>query len=577
MAKFDKKMGAILSKHGLLSEEDRERFITEATQNNSSLSKVLIEKGVITETDILGCLSQELNSPAVDLTKIEIPTEVKTRISEDNCRHYQILPISEIGGVLTVAVANPFDIIMLDDIRMVTGADLMPVISTDVAIERALSGKESAISTTAPIGMDSLINDFTAEMSAAEEEAENKTDEELENLGEDSNIVKMSNMIIYNALKLKASDIHFEPFEKRSRLRYRLDGACQEMIAPPKPLHNALMTRFKILAKMDIAERKKPQDGKIRLMVEGRKIDFRVSVLPMIHGEKVCIRILDTSGINLKLEDLGFEPRSLADFRWAINAPYGMLLVTGPTGSGKSTTLYSALKETLNIEDNVATVENPVEYQMDGINQCQIEEKRGLTFAAALRSILRQDPNTIMVGEIRDQETVSIAIKAALTGRLVLSTLHTNDAPSTITRLIDMGVERFNVASATVLVSAQRLLRKLCTNCKKQWSPPVETILRAGVQENELEVGTWFQPPNRETNKCPVCNGKGYKGRFAILETLTIKQKIKRIIVEGGSALDVEAAALEEGMITLRRCAVLNAMRGKTSVEEVLTMTRDKV
>jgi len=300
-------------------------------------------------------------------------------------------------------------------------------------------------------------------------------------------------------------------------------------------------------------------------------VDFRVSVLPMIHGEKVCIRILDSSGLSLTLDALGFEPQALEDFRWAVNQPYGMLLVTGPTGSGKSTTLYSAIREVMRVEDNITTVEDPVEYQLEGINQVPVSEKRGLTFAAALRSILRQDPDTVMIGEIRDKETAEIAIKAALTGHLVLSTLHTNDAPSTVSRLIDMGIDPFMVASSTILVSAQRLLRKLCNECKERFEPPRERLMQIGSREDEVGSATFFRAKG-----CGRCTN-GYKGRFAILETMRMREDIRRIVIEGGSALDIRGKALEHNMITLRRCALLNSMRGKTSIEEVLTMTLDEV
>ena len=572
MAKMDKKIVAILEKYGLITAEERDKAVDEA--KNGSFSKTLVESGRISESALLGALSIELAKPAIDLDKITVPDEVRNRISQETCVKYMVYPVSEIGGILTLAVANPFDVFMLDDIRMVTGCELMPVISTDLAIERALAKKQDE---QQDAKMNELLKDFGEEMSIVEEQIDEGEDLDINALNdEDSPIVKMCNLMIFNALKLGASDIHIEPMEKRTRLRYRVDGACQEAVAPPKSLHNAVISRFKILSDMDIAERKKPLDGKMQMKIGGRRVDFRVNTLPLVHGEKMVLRILDSSGLALSLDDLGFEPSSLKHFKWAISAPYGMILVTGPTGSGKSTTLYSALKETMNIEDNVSTVENPVEYQLEGINQCQTNDKRGMTFAAALRALLRQDPDTIMVGEIRDAETIGIAIKAALTGHLLLSTLHTNDAPGTITRMIDMGVDRFNVTTATLMVSAQRLMRKICPACKQQWNPPRERLLEIGIKEEELETGIWFRTPDPKENKCEVCGGRGMKGRFAVLETMPMSEKIQRIVIDGGSGMDIRAQALEEGMITLRRCALLNAMRGKTTIENVLEMTQDE-
>jgi len=328
------------------------------------------------------------------------------------------------------------------------------------------------------------------------------------------------------------------------------------------------VSRIKIMCDLDIAEKRRPQDGKFQIRLDGRNIDFRVSVLPTIHGEKVVLRILDSSNLALNLDTLGFEPKALSDFRNAVHSPYGMILVTGPTGSGKSTTLYSALRETLNIEDNVITVEDPVEYQLDGVNQVAVNVKRGLTFAAALRSILRQDPDTVMIGEIRDKETVEIAIKAALTGHLVLSTLHTNDAPGTVTRMLDMGVDAFMVASATVLVSAQRLAKKLCEECREEIEIKPEALIKLGATESDLVDGYHINRPVG----CARCAG-GYRGRFALLETMPMTEAVKRIIIDGGSVLDIKYKALEEGMITLRRCGMLNAIRGKTSLEEVVQVT----
>jgi len=380
--------------------------------------------------------------------------------------------------------------------------------------------------------------------------------------------VKLVNLLIYQAVRDGASDIHLEPFEKKIRVRYRQDGALHETISPPKGMQSAITSRLKIMADLDIAEKRRPQDGKFQMRLDGRNIDFRVSILPTIHGEKVVLRILDSGKLALNLDNLGFEPKALSDFRAAIGAPYGMILVTGPTGSGKSTTLYSALREVMSLEDNIVTVEDPVEYQLDGVNQVPVNVKRGLTFAAALRSILRQDPDIIMIGEIRDTETVEIAVKAALTGHLVLSTLHTNDAPSTVTRMVDMNVDPFMVASATILVSAQRLARSLCKECRKSVEVPRESLMKLGAVDEDLAGEYQIY----EAVGCTRCVG-GYRGRFALLETMPMTEPIKRTVISGGSALDIKAKALEENMLTLRRCGLLNALRGRTSIEEVLQVT----
>lgn len=567
MLKFDKKLAGILTKAGALTEKERDEALAEADAAGTSLTETLLSKKYCTEEKIVVAVADEMNYHPVNLERVECDQSALERLSEEQARSYQVLPLSLLGNTLTLAVANPFDVLILDNVKIVTGCEIVPVVSTDVsirtAIDQAYKGAEQAL--------EDLFSeeDLTQTQLIEEQEEEDETDiSALQN--ESSPVVKMVNMLILQAIDKGASDIHIEPFEKRLRVRYRIDGTCLEVPAPPRRLHPALTSRIKIMASMDIAEKRRPQDGKFQMKVKGRKIDFRVSILPMVHGEKTCIRILDSSGLALSLADLGFEKQALDDFRWAVNQPYGMVLVTGPTGSGKSTTLYSAVKEVLCVEDNITTVEDPVEYELEGVNQVPINEKRGLTFAGALRSILRQDPDTVMIGEIRDRETAEIAVKAALTGHLVLSTLHTNDAPGTITRLVDMGIEPFNISCAVVLVSAQRLLRKLCNECKTKYEPPLAQLKRFQLSDEDLAKAEFYQAKG-----CPRC-AAGYKGRFAILETLRMSEDISRIVIDGGSALDIRNKALELGMITLRRCALLNSMRGKTSLEEVAIMTLDE-
>ena len=385
---------------------------------------------------------------------------------------------------------------------------------------------------------------------------------------EESPVVKLVNKIILDACNQGASDIHIEPFEKRVIVRYRKDGSLAEVMELPKRMQNNITSRIKIMAKMDIAEKRKPQDGKCQMRVGNKAIDFRISVLPVVWGEKTVMRVLDSSNLALDMKSLGFEPRSMEDYLWACAQPYGMILVTGPTGSGKSTTLYSAVRHIASPDINLVTVEDPVEYTLEGINQVPVNPKGGLTFAAALRSILRQDPDVVLLGEIRDHETLEIAVKAALTGHLVLSTLHTNDAPSTITRMVDMGMDPFMVASSTQLIAAQRLGRKLCPHCKKKVDLPKDALLRLGFLEQDLTQPMELYEPAG----CPRCNN-GYKGRFAILETMRMTEPIRRMVVERAHLADIKKQALSEGMLTLRRCGLLNASRGKTSLQEVEAVT----
>ncbi len=568
IGKFDKRLAAILEKRKKLDRSELESAIQKASQEEKSLTEVLIEDSKIGEENLILTLAEETNLPPVNVFKLAPDEAVRQLLPENLANYYQVIPILKLGNILTLAVSNPFDILKLDDIQIVTGCTIRPVLSTDVSIKRAIpeiynkGGK--------------MVQDFLDNMTDPDIDIkENKDQVEDLNIDDESGedqapVVKLVNLIIYNALKSKASDIHIEPQEKIIRVRYRVDGVCREALSPPKKMANSIASRIKIMCGLDIAERRKPQDGKFQLRIEGRQVDFRVSTLPTIHGEKIVLRILDSSNLSLSLDNLGFEEKALKDIRFAISQPYGMLLVTGPTGSGKSTTLYSAIKEVLSPEDNIVTVEDPVEYQLAGVNQVQVNVKRGLTFAAALRSILRQDPDTILLGEIRDQETVEIAVKAALTGHLVFSTLHTNDAPSTITRMVDMGVDPFLVASSVMCVAAQRLARGLCSECKRPMKklPAKDRLLELGFLEQDLSKKIQLF----EAVGCPRCAG-GYKGRFALLETLPLNEPMRRLIVDGATALDIRAKGLEQKMITLRRAGILNLMRGKSTIEEILRVT----
>ena len=569
MAKFDKRLKNILVSHQLLTEEKASEAVQLAEREQKSLSVVVLEHQMVDERAFLGAVSLEMHLPPIDVSKVVSSEEALECLPQDMAVYYGVLPLAKIGNVLTMAVANPFDILKLDDVQIITGCDIRPVISNETAIRKAVErsynhGEQQMNQLFENMGKTNM--EFSQ---SKDDEGEELDLTELSGNNESSPVVKLVNLLIYQGIRDGASDIHIEPFEKTLRVRYRQDGILHETISPPKGMQNAIVSRIKIMADLDIAEKRRPQDGKFQMKVDGRAVDFRVSILPVVHGEKAVLRILDSGNLVLKLDVLGFEQKALDDFRNAIHSPYGMILVTGPTGSGKSTTLYSALKEVMSIEDNVVTVEDPVEYQLEGINQVPVSVKRGLTFAVALRSILRQDPDTVMVGEIRDKETVEIAVKAALTGHLVLSTLHTNDAPSSITRMVDMGMDPFMVACSTVLVSAQRLSRKLCTECREPMDrPAAESLLNMGFTEEDLATDFTLY----RAKGCSRCVN-GYKGRFALLETMPMSEAVKRIMIDGRSAMDIKAQALKEGMVTLRRCGVLNVMRGKTSMEEVLQVT----
>jgi type IV pilus assembly protein PilB len=539
-----------------------------AAKGEKGVVDFLLDKKVFDESTLLGLLADRLGVPPVDLGRLDLNRDLMNTVPLELAQQTGCMPLSKLGGILTVAVSNPFDVVKHDDLRLKTGCDLRLVLALDGQIRRAaakLYGTDDAER------ISKVLDEVDPDMemgSTADEEDEVVDVGASDGGGNEAPIIKLVNLIIYQAIKGKASDIHIEPFEKRVQVRYRVDGNLVEAMEPPKRLQQAMVSRIKIMSSLDIAEKRKPQDGKFQVKAEGRQIDFRVSTLPTVHGEKVVMRILDASNLSLDLANLGFERKALDDFRNAIAAPYGMILVTGPTGSGKTTTLYSAVKEIMTPDSNFVTVEDPVEYQLEGLNQVQVNVKAGLTFATALRSILRQDPDVVMVGEIRDTETIEIGVKAALTGHLVLSTLHTNDAAGTITRMVDMGVDPFMVASATLLVSAQRLIRRICSHCREPYACAPERMLDIGYTQDEVDA----KPVVYRAKGCARCSG-GYAGRFAILETLPITDDIKRMVVDGRSSIEVRAKAIEEGMVTLRRCALLNALRGNTSVEEVLRVT----
>jgi type IV pilus assembly protein PilB len=565
MSQLAKKLRVILEKSGRLDGPTADSLLAEAQAQKRPFTEVLVKKGIATELELVAAIAKAANVPPIDLSKLTVNKEVLESVPEATAREYGIFPVDRIGSILTIAVANPFDVLKLDDIRIVTGCQLRLVVSTAEEIERTRSKgyqKETE-------SVDGILGSFDgADVELKESDVEEEGADLTALSDEGSPIVKLVNKIILDACNSGASDIHIEPFEKRVLVRYRKDGAMSEAMTLPKRMQNNITSRIKIMSKLDIAEKRKPQDGKFQMKIGNKAVDFRVSILPVVWGEKTVFRILDSSNLALDIKSLGFEPKCLEDYLWACAQPYGMILVTGPTGSGKSTTLYSAVKHIAAPDINLVTVEDPVEYQLEGINQVPVNPKAGLTFSGALRSILRQDPDVVLLGEIRDQETLEIAVKAALTGHQVLSTLHTNDAPSTITRMIDMGMDPFMVASSTLLICAQRLGRKLCTNCRKRVEMPKDVLLRLGFTEQDLQQPMELYEPVG----CPRCNA-GYKGRFALLETMRMSEEIKRMVVERAHIADIKKQALKEGMLTLRRCGLLNASRGKTSLQEVEATT----
>ncbi len=566
MSTFNRRLKQIVAKSGAVPFDKLEEASATADSQDASLADVLNGGGLLDGPTIVGLISQEIGFPPIDLNRWTPDDEIKEQFPQELSDKYGVCPVSKIGNCLTVAMPDPFDIVKIDQLRLETRCDIRPVVALEDMVDEARKKLYDAGVNQMRELLDGM-DDDEVELKAQEQEDDNSID--LGDASEGSPAVKLVNMMIFQGVRDRASDIHIEPFEKTIRVRFRMDGVCREVLSPPKNLQSAIVSRIKIMSGLDIAERRKPQDGKFQVKVEGRAIDFRVSTLPMVHGEKVVLRILDGGNLALSLDTLGFEQQCLDHYRTSIRQPYGMILITGPTGSGKSTTLYSALKEIYSPEINFVTVEDPVEYQLDGVNQVPVNPKRELTFAAALRSILRQDPDVIMIGEIRDRETIEIAVKAALTGHLVLSTLHTNDAASAVTRMVDMGLDPFLVSSSVLLICAQRLARKLCDNCKTPVDVPKDRLLSMGFLESDFTEDLQLYGSG---GGCSRCNN-GFRGRFALLETLPMTDTLRRSVVEGASSLELKDKAIGEGMISLRRAALLNAMRGKTSLEEVMRVT----
>lgn len=592
------KLGKLIVNARLITEEQLQKALLVQKKEGGRLGSILVRLGFIDEPKLLKFLSQQYGVPAADLTKVEIDPAVVKLVPAEVVKKYLVVPIKRMGATLSLAMVDPSDVFAIDDIKFMTGYNVEPIIAAESSVvelinkyygkgaltvvektmtieakdytlseedtEGGFQGQEEDNPMISVDDFDTVVGDALENIDVVEEQQDEGAVKDV-----DAPIVKLVNGVLVNAIKVGASDIHVEPFETVFRVRFRIDGSMKTIMNLPIKIKNAVVSRLKIMSKLDIAERRLPQDGRIKLKLGKKKeVDFRVSTLPCLFGEKVVMRILDKGNLSLDLTKLGFEEKALKDFTDAINSPYGMVLVTGPTGSGKTTTLYSALSTINTTEINIMTAEDPVEYNLMGINQVQMKDEIGLNFAAALRSFLRQDPDVVMVGEIRDYETAEIGVKAALTGHLVLSTLHTNDAPSTVNRLLNMGIEPFLVASSVILILAQRLARRICAKCKEPDHPPPEALLKAGFRQEDLKGLVVYKGKG-----CDMCNKTGYKGRVALYEVMPVKEDLRELILQGASADEIKKKAISLGMKTLRMSGLAKVKEGMTTIEEVLDST----
>ena len=567
------RLGELLVSHGVIDQRQLKEALTFQKNEGGRLGTSLVKLGFVDENKLVEVLSRQFNVPSINLERLEVDDSIIKIIPADVARKYTILPVSKAGAKITLAMVDPTNVFAMDDIKFMTGYNVDPAVATESSLRAAI---DQYYGSTQAIELRKVMEDLTDDLE--DEDLEVLDDEEdidleaLEDEAEDAPVVRLVNIILTDAIKRGASDIHVEPYEKEFRVRYRIDGILYEKMTPPLRLREAITSRMKIMAKLDIAEKRLPQDGRIKIKTKiggkRKELDYRVSVLPTIFGEKIVLRLLDKDNLMLDMTKLGFEADSLRRFESAILRPYGMVLVTGPTGSGKTNTLYSALSRINTPETNIMTAEDPVEFNLPGINQVQMKEQIGLNFATALRSFLRQDPNIVLVGEIRDFETAEVAIKAAMTGHLVLSTLHTNDAPSSINRLMNMGVEPFLVATSVHLVVAQRLVRRVCTYCKEPLDTPESALLNVGFEKNEIPRLRLFKGRG-----CDRCSNSGYKGRVGLYEVMGINDTMRDLILSGGSSLELRDQAQQDGMMSLRSSGLQKIRDGVTTVEEVVRET----
>lgn len=556
------RIGELLVRSNLISSQQLQKAQEETRKNGKRLGFNLTKLGYIKEEDLAEFLSKQYGVPSINLDDFEIEQTIIDLVPKEVADKHQVIPVNKSGASLIVAMSDPSNIYVIDDLKFLTGYNIEVVVASETAIRDSIEKYYQQFD-----AFEDALSDFN------DQNIEFVDDEGLENVdvaeAEAAPVVKLCNLVLTDAVKKGASDIHIEPYEKSFRIRFRIDGVLYEVMKPPLKLKNAITSRLKIMSKLDIAERRLPQDGRIKLKMGNKKeMDYRVSVLPTLFGEKVVLRLLDKGNLQLDMTKLGFEDKALADFKDSIYKPFGMVLVTGPTGSGKTTTLYSALAELNKISDNISTAEDPVEFNLSGINQVQMHEDIGLNFAAALRSFLRQDPDIIMVGEIRDFETAEISVKAALTGHLVLSTLHTNDAPSTVNRLLNMGVEPFLVSSSINCILAQRLARKICDECKEKMAVPPQSLIDAGMSPETANTVVTYRGQG-----CGKCSETGYKGRIAIYEVMPVKEELKEFILNGAATSEIKREAMRLGMKSMRQSALSKLEDGRTTLEEVLRIS----
>jgi type IV pilus assembly protein PilB len=563
---FAERIADVLIEDGLLLPNQLEEAVGIQQKEGGRLLKILTDRQFVTDQDMTVSMGRCLNTPLINLSKLRVPPEVMSLVPRDMAKANKLIPIARLNGKLFVAMVDPTNVLAVDDVKRRVQLEIVPMIATERAVSDMLAGVHNASN------MSQVLKQVAEDVAnAGEVEVQSSRNDEidLDRLATDSEeapVIKIVNLILVQAVKEKASDIHIEPFQRTLKLRYRLDGDLVMAESPPKALQLAITSRIKILAGLNIAERRVPQDGRFRIKVIGKEVDLRVSILPTAYGEKIVIRILDKAALTGSIDQMGMDQGTLDKFKKAIDAPHGMILVTGPTGSGKTTTLYSVLQELNNPQYNIVTVEDPIEYELTGINQVSVRNDIGLDFASALRSILRQDPDIVMVGEIRDNETADIAVKAALTGHQVLSTLHTNDAAGAITRLDDMGIEPFLISSSVIMACAQRLIRRICTNCREEFLPEPEIFERLSMKAPE---GAVFY----HGSGCERCKGRGYLGRVAIIEALPVSEPIRRLIIKRASSAVLKNQAMSEGMRTLRMVGLDKALEGVTTLEEIWRVT----
>jgi type IV pilus assembly protein PilB len=570
---FGERIADTLVEDGLLSARQMGELLEQQKKEGTRLLKLLLDKSYVSEQDMAVSIGRVLNVPPVNLPRITIPLEVADLLPREVAHNYKILPVSRLENKLFLAMADPLNVLAIDDARRITKLEVAPLIASEKAILDKLNSFDAARSGS----MEDIIKDAAQKASGDEDDEDVEVSKEaieevnLDQLAassEEAPVIKLANLILVQAVKDRASDVHIEPFEKSLRLRYRVDGVLTDAMPPPKQMQLALASRFKIMSSLDIAERRLPQDGRMRIRVGGKDYDLRVSIMPTVHGEKVVLRLLDKSNLSASIDKLGLDPDTFAQFKAAVDAPHGLILVTGPTGSGKTTTLYSALNELNSPVYNIITVEDPVEFQVPGINQVAVKKEIGLTFANALRSILRQDPDIIMIGEIRDTETAEIAVEAALTGHQVLSTMHCNDAPGAIARLDDMGIAPFLISSSVILACAQRLMRRICSHCKEPVTYPAKMYQDLNIDPSIFDGVTLYRGRG-----CERCKNSGYSGRLAIIEAMPVSDELRKLIIARANSRELARIAIGQGMRTLRMVALDRVREGVSTLEQVLVLT----